>query len=102
MAQRKKWSKDEKLRILKEAEDHGVTETIRKHEISLGTYYGWKKKLELLGDKAFDSARQPVDPEFKKLKEENLLLKKLLAEKELAPSIKEDLLKKSLPQKKIR
>ncbi len=52
MAQRKKWSKDEKLRILREAEDQGVTETIRKHEISLGTYYGWKKNLELLGDKS--------------------------------------------------
>ena len=102
MAQRRKWGKEEKLQILKEAEDHGVTETIRKYEISLGTYYGWKKKLELWGEHAFDSARQLVDPELKKLKEENLLLKKLLAEKELALSIKEDLLKKSLPQKKKR
>ena len=96
MSQRRKWSKAEKLNILKEAEKIGVTETIRKYELSLTTYYNWKKKVELLGDEAFNQARQSIDPEIKRLKEENTRLKQLLAEKELAIWVKEDLLKKTL------
>lgn len=70
MSLRRKWSKTEKLNILKEAEDVGVTEVIRKHELSLATYYNWKKKVELYGKEALNQTRQSFDPEIRKLQEE--------------------------------
>ncbi len=35
----KKWSKEEKLAILKAAEEEGVVSACRKHEVSTATYY---------------------------------------------------------------
>ena len=99
---KRKWTKEEKLKIIKESESEGVTVTIRKHGIYANTLYGWKEKLALGGEQALAPTRLLIDPEIKRLKQENLMLKELVAEKELALRIKEELLKKSVPQKSIK
>lgn len=93
---RKKWTPTDKLSILKESELHGVTVTIRKYDIHYGTFYGWKQKYELAGEAGLTPGRSVADPELKRLQLENLRLKQIIADKELALLVKEELLKKSL------
>lgn len=92
-----RWSAEDKLLILQEAETMGVAPTCRKHGISGPTFYKWKHRLEEDGlDGLKPKKRGPhFDPEIARLEKENGQLKKLLAEKELALQIKEDLLKKT-------
>ncbi len=99
MNTRRKWSFDEKLAIIKEAKINGVTQTIRKHGLFGTTYYQWKRIFELDGENGLKNPYQRKNPELKKLQIENLRLKQLLAEKELALQIKGELLKKTLFRK---
>jgi putative transposase len=99
---RKKWTAAEKLAILKEAEQNGVTVTIRKHDIHYGTFYAWKQKHELEGEAGLTPGGKPADPELKRLQLENLRLKQLIADKELALMVKDELLKKSLQTGKTK
>ncbi|GAA4421848.1 hypothetical protein GCM10023187_57760 [Nibrella viscosa] len=98
---RKTWTADEKLAILQEAEQAGVTATIRKHGIYSNTFYQWREKLQTQGKEALANPYQKTNPELKRLQVENLRLKQLLAEKELALQIKDELLKKSLSRPKL-
>ena len=98
---RKKFTKEEKIRILKEAGTNGVTITLEKHSIYPATFYGWKKKFESMGEIGLDHG---ITKERLKiisaLEQEVDLLKQLLAEKELESRLKDDLLKKKYPKVK--
>jgi len=93
------WSIEEKISILKDIEKMGVVEGCRKHGIYASTYYEWKKKYEEKGAEGLkpNYAKKELK-ELRKLKKENERLKKLLAEKELELSLKDELLKKKLAQ----
>lgn len=95
MTKRRKWTGAKKIAILEESKLYGVTQTIRKHQVNYGSFYAWKQKYETEGANAFDKPYQRVDPEVKRLLLENQRLKKIIAEKELALDIKEELLKKT-------
>ena len=94
MKERRNWTAEQKLAILQEAEKNGVTETIRRHGIFSNTYYQWRDKYAIGGLEALGDKHYKPDPELKRLAAENRRLKDLLAEKELALAIKEELLKK--------
>ncbi len=96
---RRHWTADEKLSILSEAEKEGLTATIRKHGIYSNTFYQWKEKYDVGGKQALGSNHYRADPEVKRLQQENQQLKEMLAERELALRIKEELLKKSTARK---
>jgi putative transposase len=101
MARKKRKTPEEKLSILKEGELKGVLETCRKHGISETIYYVWRERFEEGGYEALKpKGRNGIDPELARLREENARLKKLLAEKELALEIKEELVKKTLQRKR--
>ncbi len=53
-SKRKKYSKTEKLAILKEASTQPVTATLAKQGIYPATYYSWKKKFEQMGEQGLD------------------------------------------------
>jgi len=92
---RRKFTTEDKLAILKEATSKGVTTTLEKHGIYPATYYSWKKKFETMGEEGFRHGITPAQlKEMKKLRKENGLLKKLLAEKDLEGHLKDELLKK--------
>lgn len=99
-SQRKKWSPQEKLFIIREVERCGLLETTRQHQIAASTYYKWKEKYDLYGEDGLKEAYRRIDPELKRLQIENLRLKQLLADKELALQIKDELLKKTILAKK--
>lgn len=89
------FTKEQKLAILKEASEQGVTATIEKHGLYPATYYSWKKKFETMGEDGFRHGMTPPQlKEIKRLEKENSLLKKLLAEKELEGHLKDEVIKK--------
>ena len=95
---KRKFTKEEKLKILEEAEKHGVSLTLDKYGIYPATYYNWKKKYEAMGESGFRHGMTPAHlKEIRRLEKENGLLKKILAEKEVESRLKDDLLKKKYP-----
>lgn len=97
----KKYTQEEKLSIIKEAGEHGVKVTLSKYDLYPATYYYWKKKLLNVGEAGLNSQRlKDQASEIKRLEKENAALKILLAEKELASKLKDDLLKKKYPELK--
>ena len=93
---KRRWSKEEKLAILKEAQTSGVQLTLRKYGIYPATYYSWRKKYELEGESGIsDTGVRRKDKQYiLQLEQEVCLLKQLLAEKELNIALQDELLKK--------
>ncbi len=95
MTNKRTFSKEEKLQVLKEAEEKGVKITLEKHGIYPATYYSWKNKYEEMGEMGFRHGITPAHiKEIKRLEKENALLKKLLAEKEMEGHLKDEMIKK--------
>ena len=95
MKAKRKFTKEEKLQVLKEAEQNGVKATIEKYGIYPTSYYSWKDKYDQMGEMGFRHGITPEHiKEIKRLEKENGLLKKLLAEKEIEGHLKTEMLKK--------
>lgn len=47
--EKRSFSKEEKLAIIKEASINGVTSTLENHGIYPASFYSWKKKFESIG-----------------------------------------------------
>lgn len=100
---RKKFSKQEKLSIIKEASEQGITVTLEKYGIYPATYYSWKKKFESMGEEGLDHGMtKPQLKRIRELEKENQMLKELVAEKELEGRFKDELLKKKYALEKRR
>jgi len=96
---KRKFSKDEKLLIIKEAGEQGVTATLEKRGIYPATFYSWKKKFELMGEEGFRHGMTPEHlKEIRRLEKENDLLKRMLAEKEIESRLKDEMIKKKYAQ----
>lgn len=89
----KRLTLEEKVKIVQEAEQDGFTEVALKYNISSRQIYRWRDKLQKGGSKALSYGAK-IDPELKALKEENMRLKKLVANQALDLEIKGELLKK--------
>lgn len=95
----KKFTKAEKLKIIKEAQSKGVKVTLDKYDLYPATYYYWKRKLTVYGEVGLDHKRsKDLGKALSKLEKENEQLKILLAEKELEAKLKDELLKKKYPE----
>lgn len=89
------FSKEQKLSIIKEASEQGVTSTLEKHGIFPGTYYSWKEKLQQMGEEGLDYGMTKAQlKRIRELEKENKILKEIVAEKELESKLKDELLKK--------
>ena len=86
---------EQKVEIVKEAEQNGFTETALKHGISSRGIYRWRDKFIGGGASALKYASK-IDPELKELRLENDRMKKLIAKQALIIEFKEELLKKTL------
>ena len=95
----KKFSKEEKLRIIEEARTKGVKLTLSKYGLYPATFYYWKKKLLVHGTEGLDhQTLKQREKQVRKLEKENEMLKLMLAEKELEGRIKDELIKKKYPE----
>lgn len=98
---KRNFTKDEKLRIIKEASENGVNETLDKYGVYRASYYDWKKKFEQMGEEGLSHGMTPAQQKrIRELEKENNMLKQLLAEKELENKLKGELLKKQYALKK--
>lgn len=96
---RKTWNSSEKLEIINYYKQHGLAKTKKEFEVSSASIYKWDALYESDGQAGLEGKR-PTDnsamqTELRKLRRENDQLKKLVAEKELALRIKDEMLKKS-------
>lgn len=97
----KKFTKKEKIRIIKESKQKGVKVTLTKYDLYPGTFYYWKKKYEQMGDVGMDHGmtRERL-ARIRELEKENDMLKQLLAEEQLENKLKSEMLKKKYPHLK--
>lgn len=90
----KKWTLENKLEILASGEDIGIVETCRKYAVSTGTFYSWKKKFEHRGEAGLKVTYDIKNKELRAAEEENRVLRKLLADREIELEVQRELLKK--------
>ncbi len=46
---RRSWSVDQKLQLIQEADQYGITETIRKYNVAQSLFHRWKRSLTKMG-----------------------------------------------------
>jgi len=101
MKQKRTFTKEEKLAILKEAGEQGVKVTLDKHGIYPATYYSWRNKFKEMGDVGLDHGMNKHHlKRIRELEKENQKLKELVAEKELTVRMHEEVKKKWTLEKK--
>ncbi len=102
---RKTWTVEQKLEILEKYREKGAVKTSREYDVGVSSIYKWRDAYELKGEAGLlKGSKSPVtekDLAFQKLQRENESLKLIIAEKELALRIKDELLKKTLLRKQI-
>ena len=99
--EKRKFTKEEKLKIIKEASEQGVKLTLEKYSVFPASYYAWKKKMETMGEEGFSHGMTPEQlKRIRELEKENKLLKEIVIQKELEGKLKDELLKKKLALEK--
>ncbi len=101
---RRKFSPEEKLSIVREAEREGAPSTYRKYNLSPNLLIRWKEKYlsQVIG--GLKGSYKRIDPEKRELEEENERLKRIVAKQALELEFKTELLKHAQidPSKKKR
>ena len=98
----KKFTKEEKLSILKEASETSVKAVLDKYDLYPATFYYWKNKQNLSAESQDLGEKKDQLKEIHRLESENKKLKELLAQEKLENALKNDLLKKKVsPPEKV-
>jgi len=92
---KRKFTPEERLSILREAEREGRAETIRKYNLAPSLFARWKRKYLTGGIEGLKSRYYRVDPKVRELEEENERLKRIVAKQALELEVKTELLKKT-------
>jgi putative transposase len=93
---RRKFTDEQKLKILREAEEMGITLVLRNHNLSYSAFARWRQQFAF-----HDPARQQDKlnhherSQLKQYKTENQRLKKIIADQALEIERKEEELKKN-------
>lgn len=99
--EKRKFTTEEKLKIIKEASEQGVKLTLEKYSVFPASYYAWKKKMETMGEEGFSHGMTPDQlKRIRELEKENKLLKEIVIQKEIEGKLKDELLKKKLALEK--
>jgi len=93
--QRRSFYVEQELQIIQEADQHGTTQTLGKHNISHSVYLRWKNQFNQGGVQSLKPPYRIVDPELRALQEENARLKKIIGNQALELEFKTGLLKKN-------
>ena len=92
---KRKWSEAQKLQIIQEAEQNGITETMRKHNLAHSLYRKWRKAYNGEGMPGLQPKYRTLDPAVRQLETENSRLKNIIAKQALEIEFKDELLKKN-------
>jgi len=92
---RRSFSASEKLSIINEADQYGVTQTLRKHNLSHSVFSRWKENFNTGGVSNLQSYAKQRNPEVEALEEQIRVLKNIVAKQSIELEFKTELLKKS-------
>jgi putative transposase len=92
---RRSFTVEQKLSIINESEQIGITQTLRKHNLSHSVFLRWKNQFNSGGVSSLKSQYHKIDPEIRALQEDNARLKKIIGNQVLELEFKTELLKKS-------
>ena len=92
---RRSFSASEKLSIINVADQFGVTQTLRKHNLSHSVFRRWKESFNEGGASSLQSYVRQRNPELEAIMEENRMLKNIVAKQQIELEFKTELLKKS-------
>ena len=93
--QRRQFSVEQKLQIIQETDQGGITQTLRKHNLSHCVFLRWRQQFYSGGVASLQPQYHKVDPKLRALEEENARLKKIIGNQALELEFKTELLKKS-------
>jgi len=102
MRTRRKFTPEERLSILQEAEREGRPETIRKYNVAPSLFDRWRKKYLSNGMEGLKNRYKQIDPRVRELEQENERLKRIIAKQALELEVKSELLKKTPIPNKIK
>ena len=93
---RRKITDDQRLEILHQADESGVTAVLREHRLSYSVFARWKQKFLQHAGTNKEAMREvnKTRSELKLLNEENLRLKKIIADQALQLERKKEQLKR--------
>ena len=92
---RRSFSAYEKLSIINEADQFGVTVTLRKHNLSPTVFRRWRDNFNEGGVASLQSYSKLRNPEVEALEEQIRVLKNIVAKQSIELEFKSELLKKS-------
>lgn len=92
---RRSFSASEKLSIINEVDQFGVTATLRKHNLSPTVFRRWKDNFNEGGVANLQSYSKLRNPELDALEEQIRILKNILAKQQIELEFKTELLKNS-------
>lgn len=90
---KRKFTPEEKLSLLQEADREGAAVTCRKYNLSHSLISHWKKKYLGQGLHGLKAAYKRVDPAVRALEDENERLKRIIAKQTIELEFKTELLK---------
>lgn len=91
-AVRRKFTTEDKLDILQQASQLGITNILRKYNLSYSVFSRWKQQLTDRSTSGSNNAQDYTD--ILVLKDENVRLKKIIADQALAIELKNEELKR--------
>ncbi|PWT71891.1 MAG: transposase [Bacteroidetes bacterium] len=92
--QRRRFSVEQKMEILQQAKQSGITAVLRKHNLSYSVFHRWKEKMADKGKEESRFGYSHSSSRIRDLMEENSLLKKIIANQAMLLELKEEELKK--------
>lgn len=95
-SQKRKFTDEQKLEILRQANEMGVIAVIRNHNLSYSVFARWREKfMEKDKDKQGKVLKSKTKSALKQFREDNTRLKKIIAEQALELERKDEALRKS-------
>ena len=92
---KRKFTPEDRLSIVREAEREGRSETIRKYQVAPSLFDRWRRKYVTNGIEGLKSQYRRIDPQVRELELENERLKRIIARQALELEVKTELLKKT-------
>ena len=93
-SQKRKFTDEQKLEILRQANEMGVIAVIRNHNLSYSVFARWREKF-MEKDKKEQTLKNKPKSKLKQFMEDNTRLKKIIAEQALELERKDEALRKS-------
>ena len=93
-SQKRKFTDEQKLEILRQANEMGVIAVIRNHNLSYSVFARWREKFMEKDKKKLTLKNKPKS-KLKQFMEDNTRLKKIIAEQALELERKDEALRKS-------